>query len=72
MDIASDKKLMRNHILCFTETQIQQAQIDKDDLNLIVNGFNIYFNNNQNKFMSLVYGLHNTITVTEKQDFNKL
>ena len=69
MDIASDKRLMSNDILCFTETEIQQTQSDTDDLNLVFNGFNIYFNNNQNKFMSLAYRLHNNITVTEKEDF---
>ena len=68
-DIASDKRLMSNDILRFTETQIEQTQSDTDDLNLVFNGFNIYFNNNQNKFMSLTYGLHDTITVTEKEDF---
>ena len=72
MDIASDKRLMSNDILCFTETQIEQTQNDTDDLNLVFNGFNIYFNNNQNKFMSLAYGLHDTTTVTEKEDFPRI
>ena len=69
MDIASDRRLMSNDSLCFTETEIQQTQSDTNDLNLVLNGFNIYFNNNQNKFMSLAYGLHNTISVTEEEDF---
>ena len=65
MDIASDKRLMSNDILYLTEIQIQ-TQSDTNGLNLIFNGFNIYFNDSQNKFMSLAYGLHNTNTVTEK------
>ena len=69
MDIASDKRLMSNYILCFTERQIEQTQSDTDDLNLVFNDLNIYFNNNQNKFISRTYGFHDTITVAEKEDF---
>ena len=36
-----------------TETQIQLTQSHTDDLNLVFNGFNIYFNNNKNKFISV-------------------
>lgn len=66
---ASDKKLLSNDNLCFNETQMQLTQSHTVDLNLVFNGFNIYFNNNQNKFISLVYGLHDTIVVIEKEDF---
>ena len=31
MNIASDNMIMRNDILCFTETQIQQTQFDNDE-----------------------------------------
>lgn len=38
-------------------------------LYLIFNGLNIYFNGSQNKFMIPVYGVDETITITEKDDF---
>lgn len=60
---------MNNDILCFTETRIQQIQSHTNDLNLVFNGFLIYFNNNESKFTSVAYGRHDTITVIEKEGF---
>ena len=45
-DIKSDGRLMSNDVLCFTETQLQHQVFEK---------FRIFFNNNDNKFLSLTY-----------------
>ena len=65
--LPSDKRLMRIFYVPLKHKYSRHS--DTDDLNLVFNSFNIYLNNNQSKFMSLAYGLHNTITVTEKEDF---
>ena len=68
-DIVSVKKVMKNDIIGFTETQINPLDsICKIIETLIL--FNINFNNNENRFLSLAYGCRNDVNILEKFNTN--
>ena len=67
-DIASDKRLINNDIIGFTETQINPSNSTCKIIKTL-NFFNINFNNNENKFLSLAYGYRNVV-VLDKFDTN--
>ena len=51
-DIVSDKRLINHEIIGFTETQINPSNSTCKIIKTL-NFFNINFNNNENKFLSL-------------------
>ena len=67
-DITSDKRLINNDIIGFTETQINPSNSTCKIIKTL-NFFNINFNNNENKFLSLAYGYRNVV-VLDKFDTN--
>ena len=68
-DIVSDSRIMNNDIIGLTETQISLSdsacRIDET-----FNFFNINFNSNEDKFLSLAYGCRNNVAVLDKFDTN--
>ena len=67
-DIVCDKRLINNDIIGFTETQINPSNSTCKIIKTL-NFFNINFNNNENKFLSLAYGYRNVV-VLDKFDTN--
>ena len=65
-DIVSNKRLI-NDIIGFTETQINPSNSTSKIIKTL-NFFNINFNNNENKFLSLAYGCKNDVVVLDKFD----
>ena len=68
-DIVSDKRIINRDIIGFTETQIEPSDSTckiKETLNL----FNINFNNNEAKYLNLVYRCRNDVGVLNKFDAN--
>ena len=66
-DIISDNKIVNNDMIGFTEKQIKPSDSTfkiMDTLNL----FNIKFNKNENKFLSLAYGCRNDVPVLNNFD----
>ena len=57
-DIVSDDRIKNNDIIGFAETQINLSYSTCKIIETL-NFFNIRFNNNQNKFLSLAYGCRN-------------
>ena len=58
---------MNNDIIGFTETQISSSDSSCKIIETL-NLFDINFNNNENKFLSLVYGCRNDVAVLDKFD----
>ena len=54
-DIVSDDRIINNDIIGFTETQINPS-CSTFKIMETLNFFNINFNSNENKFLSLAYG----------------
>ena len=68
-DIVSDNRITNNDIIGFTETQISPS----DSTWKIIetwNVFNINFNKNKNKFLSLAYWCRNDVVLLDKFDAN--
>ena len=59
---------MSNDVLCFTETQLQHQHL-LNGIEQYFENFRIFFNNNDNKFLSLVYVFQKDITITSQEDF---
>ena len=68
-DILSGNRIINNNIIGFTETQIKPSDSTSKIIETL-NVFNINFNNNENKFLSLAYGCKNDIAVLNKFDAN--
>ena len=68
-DIVSDNGIVNNDIIGFTETQIKPSDSTCKIMEML-NLFNINFNNNENKFLSLAYGCRNDVTVLNEFDAN--
>ena len=58
---------MNNDIIGFTETQISPSD-STCKITETLNFFNINFNNNEKKFLSLAYGFRNDVAVLDKFD----
>ena len=69
-DISSDNRIINNDI-GFTETQIKPSDSTSKIIETL-NVFNINFNNNENKFLSLAYGCRNDVDVLNKFDANSV
>ena len=67
-DIKSEDRLMSNDVLCFRETQLQHQHLP-NDIEQYFENFRIFFNNNDNKFLSLAYAFQKDITVITQEDF---
>ena len=68
-DMVSDDRIINNDIIGFAETQINLSDSTCKIIETL-NFFNIHFNNNQNKFLSLAYGCRNEVAVVDKFDNN--
>ena len=68
-DIKSDGRLMENDVLCFTETQLQHQHL-LYSIEQYLENFRVFFNNNDNKFLSLAYAFQKDITVISQEDFS--
>ena len=68
-DIVSDNRIINNDIIGSAETQINLSDFTCKLIESL-NFFNIHFNNNQNKFLSLAYGCRNEVAVVDKFDTN--
>ena len=74
-DILSDNRIINNDIIGFTETQIKPSDSTSKVIQTL-NVFNINFNKNENKFLSLAYGYMslayslNDVIVLNKFDAN--
>ena len=67
-DIFSANRII-NNIVGFTETQIKPSGSTCKIIETL-NIFNINFNNNENKILSLAYGCRNAVAVLNKFDAN--
>ena len=68
-NIVSHSIIMNNGIIGFTETQIKPSDCTSKIIETL-NIFNINFNNNENKFLSLAYGCRNDVALLNKFDAN--
>ena len=68
-DILSDNRIINNNIIGFTETQIKSSDSTYELIETL-NLFNINFNKNKNKLLSLPYGRRNDVAVLNKFDAN--
>ena len=64
-DIASDNRIINNEIIGFTETQIKPSDCTSKIIETL-NFFNINFNNNEDKILSLAYGCRNDVASLKK------
>ena len=64
-DILSDNRIINNNIIGFTETQIRSSDSTYEIIETL-NLFNINFNNNENKLLSLHYGRRSDVAVLNK------
>ena len=68
-DIVSDRKLINNDIIGVTETQVSLSNSTCREVETL-NFFNLNFNNNEDKFLSSVYGYRDNVAVLDKFDAN--
>ena len=68
-DILSDNRIINNDIIGFTETQIKPPDSTSKIIETL-NVFNIKFNSNENKFLSLAYRCRNDVALLNKFDGN--
>ena len=68
-DIVSDRRIINNDIIGFTETQISLSDSTCRIVEAL-NFFNLNFNNNEDQFLSLFYGYGNNVAVLDKFDGN--
>ena len=70
LDIAMDNRLLDNDILCLTETQCEAGSDTSIIESALRKKYTMHFNNSDNKFKSIVYGLPNDVETLAKEDFN--
>ena len=68
-DIVKEDRITNNDIIGFTKSQINQSDSTRKIIETF-NFFNIDFNNNKCKFLSLAYGCKNDAAVLDKFDAN--
>ena len=68
-DIVSDRRIINNDIIGFTETQISLSDSTCKIVEML-SFFNLNFNNSEDKFLSLAYGYRNNVAVLDKFDGN--
>ena len=70
LDIAMDDRLLDNDILCLTETQCEAGRETSIIESALQKKYTMHFNNSDNKFKSIAYGLSNDVEILAKEDFN--
>ena len=70
LDIAMDDRLLDNDILCLTETQCEAGSDTSIIESALQKKYTMHFNNSDNKFKSIAYGLSNDVEILAKEDFN--
>ena len=70
LDIAVDDRLLDNDILCLTETQCETGSDTSIIESALQKKYTMHFNNSDNKFKSIAYGLSNDVEILAKEDFN--
>ena len=68
-DIVSDNRIINNDIIVFTETKIKPSDSTYKIIEAL-NLFNINFDNNENRFLSLAYRCENDVADLNKFDAN--
>ena len=68
-DIVSDKRIINNDIIGFTETQISLSDSTCRIVETL-NFFDLNFNNSEDKFLSYAYGYRNNVAVLDTFDGN--
>ena len=66
-DIVSGDRIINNGIIGLTETQINQSDSTCKIMETLI-FFNINFNNDDNKFLSLAYACRNNVAILDKFD----
>ena len=72
LDIAMDDRLSDNDILCLTKTQCDAGSDTSIIESALQKKYAKHFNNDDNKFKIIAYGLSNDIKILEKEDFNEI
>ena len=70
-DTVSDRRIINNDIIGFTEKQISQSDSTSRIVEML-NFFNFNFNNSADKFLSLAYGCRNNGAVLDKFDADEV
>ena len=70
-DLVSDRRVVNNDIIGFTETQISISD-STCRIAETLNFFNLNFNNSEDKFSSLAYGYRNNVAVLDEFDSNRV
>ena len=65
-----DDRLLDNDILCLTETQCDAGRETSIIESALQKKYTMHFNNSDNKFKSIAYGLSNDVEILAKEDFN--
>ena len=68
-DIVSDNRIINNDVIGLTETQIKQSGSTCKIIETL-NLFNINFNNNENKFLTLAHGCRSDVAVLNEFNAN--
>ena len=68
-DLANDYRILNNDIVGFTETQVKAVD-STESVNKLLHDFHMYYNNNDNKYLSLAYGCKESILVLRRFDIN--
>ena len=68
-DIVSNRRVINNDIIGFTETQISLSD-STCRIGETLNFFNLNFNNSEDKFLGLAYGYRNNVAVLDESDGN--
>ena len=67
-----DDRLLDNDILCLTETQCEAGSDTSIIESALQKKYTMHFNNSDNKFKSIAYGLSNDVKILAKEYFNVL
>ena len=67
VDISKDQRLINNDFICLTETQMKITQ-PVYEVSEQLQMFNMYFNNNENQYLSIAYGYSQSISVLDHTD----
>ena len=70
LDIAMNDRLLDNDISCLTETQCKAGGDTSIIESALQRKYAMYFNNSDNKFKTIAYGLSNDVGILAKKDVN--
>ena len=70
LDIAMDYRLLDNDILCLTETHFEAGSDTSIFRSALQKKYTMHFNNSDNEFKSIAYGLSNDEEILAKEYFN--